>query len=134
MVEDDDIDVMAVQRTFKKEKIANPLHIARDGVEALDFLRGTGGKPKLAKPYVILLDINMPRMDGHEFLCELRSDPEHKNAVVFVLTTSSAARDREAAYERHVAGYITKRDTADGFVSRVTRMLDGYWRVVQLPS
>lgn len=108
LVEDDAIDVMTVERMLRKQHIANPLFVARDGVEALEMLRGQGGRQPVPAPFLILLDLNMPRMNGLEFLTELRRDPQHQRATVFVLTTSDAPEDRLAAYEHRVAGYIVK--------------------------
>ena len=94
LVEDDSVDVMNVQRAFKKNNITNPLHIAFNGVEALNMLRGSNGRPKLnPKPRIILLDINMPKMNGLEFLRELRNDPELKTTTVLVMTTSNDDQD-----------------------------------------
>jgi CheY-like chemotaxis protein len=132
LVDDDDVDVMAVKRAFRKAKIANPLFVARDGVEALAMLRGEDGHDPVPRPYIIILDLNMPRMDGLEFLTEIRADPEHRGAVVFVLTTSKADEDRAASYDKNVAGYIVKSDVGEGFLN-VTSLLDSYWRVVLLP-
>lgn len=133
LVDDDDVDVMAVKRAFRKAKIANPLLVARDGLEALAMLRGEDGHEAVPRPYIIILDLNMPRMDGFEFLGELRKDPKHHDAVVFVLTTSQADEDRAASYDMNVAGYIVKSDVGEGFLS-VTELLDSYWRVVLLPQ
>ena len=108
LVEDDAIDVMTVERMLRKQHIANPLFVARDGVEALEMLRGEGGRRPVPSPFLILLDLNMPRMGGLEFLTELRRDPQLQRATVFVLTTSDAPEDRLAAYEHRVAGYIVK--------------------------
>src|ERR1700685_2147108 len=89
LVEDDDIDIMSMKRSFKKNNIQNPLFIANDGVEALDMLRGTNGVEKIVPtPKIIITDINMPKMNGHEFLKELRADKELRAISVFVLTTS----------------------------------------------
>ena len=132
LVEDDEVDVMAVRRAFRERKIANPLRVARDGVEALSILRGTDGESPIARPYMILLDLNMPRMNGIEFLEELRADPDHHSAIVMVLTTSDEDRDRMAAYDQHVAGYIIKSDIGGGFTALVD-MLDHYWKVVEFP-
>ncbi|MCA9624188.1 MAG: response regulator [Myxococcales bacterium] len=133
LVDDDDVDVMAVKRAFRKAKIANPLHVARDGLEGLAMLRGEDGHDTIPRPYIIILDLNMPRMDGLEFLTELRNDPQHHDAVVFVLTTSKADEDRAASYDKNVAGYIVKSDVGEGFLN-VTSLLDSYWRVVLLPT
>ncbi len=113
LVEDDAIDVMTVERMLRKQRVANPLFVAHDGVEALEMLRGEGGREHVPSPYMILLDLNMPRMGGLEFLDKLRADPEHEKAVVFVLTTSDAPEDRAAAYEHRVAGYIVKDRMGD---------------------
>lgn len=130
LVEDDDVDVMAVERAFKRLKIGNSIIRAHDGLEALELLRAT---PRtVTAPYIILLDINMPRMNGLEMLAELRLDQALSNAVVFVLTTSKDDEDKMLAYRQHVAGYIVKSEVGDGFL-RVIEMLDHYWRVVELP-
>lgn len=132
LVEDDEVDVMTVKRGFRNLRIANPLHVARDGVEGLEHLRGEGGRDAIQRPYLILLDLNMPRMSGIEFLQELRKDPEHRDAIVFVLTTSRRDEDRVAAYDNHVAGYVIKSDISNGF-SKAIEMIDRYWRVVEFP-
>jgi CheY-like chemotaxis protein len=131
LVEDDDVDVMAVRRAFRDQKIVNPITVAKDGLEALDILRGNG-RPSLERPFLILLDLNMPRMNGIELLGELRADPQLKHAIVFVLTTSKADEDKAAAYDKNIAGYIVKADVGQGFV-HVVGMLDRYWRVVEMP-
>ena len=131
LVEDDSVDVMNVQRGFKKLKIVNPIVVARDGQEALEMLREAG---KIPRPCLVLLDLNMPRMGGLEFLEHIRNDPRLASLVVFVLTTSKADEDKTAAYRKNVAGYILKTaDVASGFLS-VVSMLDHYWRVVELPK
>jgi CheY-like chemotaxis protein len=133
LVEDDDIDIEAVRRAFHEKKILNPMRIARDGVEALEILRGQNGQEPISTPYMILLDINMPRMNGFEFLDVIRSDPKLKKAVVFVLTTSDDDQDMMRAYERNVAGYIVKSEAGSGFLDAVA-LFDHYWRVVELPK
>ena len=132
LVEDDEVDVMHLQRSFKKLKIANPMMVANDGIEALEILRGENGQTQPDQPYIILLDLNMPRMSGLEFLTEVRDDPALKNSVVFVLTTSNDDRDKTKAYDNHVAGYIVKSEAGVSFLEAL-EMLDRYWRVVELP-
>jgi len=132
LVEDDEVDVMAVKRALKDLKIANPLFCAVDGVDGLEMLRGTNGKKKLPRPYIVLLDLNMPRMGGLEFLDELRADPELQSSIVFVMTTSMAEEDRFRAYDKNIAGYVLKSTPAHSFIEAVT-MLEHYWRVVELP-
>jgi CheY-like chemotaxis protein len=129
VVDDDDVDVMGVARALKKLKILNPIVRARDGVEALELLRTPGA---VERPYLILLDLNMPRMNGIEMLAALRADSALSSAVVFVLTTSEDDRDKLAAYAQNIAGYIVKKQVGDGF-TQVMEMLDHYWRVVELP-
>jgi CheY-like chemotaxis protein len=132
LIEDDDIDAEAIQRAFKKQKIANPITRAVDGVEALELLRGEDKERTLNSPYIILLDINMPRMNGHEFLKELRADKALHGCVVFVLTTSDADRDVDQAYSQNVAGYIIKSRAGADFVN-LTGLIDHYWRYIELP-
>lgn len=132
LVEDDEVDVKVIERTLRALQICNPLLVARDGREALEHLRGENGREKLASPFLILLDLNMPRMNGLEFLAELRSDPELNRSVVFVFTTSEDERDRLSAYEKHVAGYIVKSNAADSFMDAM-KLIDHYCRVIALP-
>lgn len=133
IVDDDDVDQMAIQRAFKKQRIVNPLFSARDGIEALEMLRGENNHNAVPKPYIILLDLKMPRMTGLEFLEALRKDPNHKHAVVFVLTTSKDEQDRLCAYDKHVAGYIVKSNVSADFLELIG-LLNYYWAVVELPD
>lgn len=130
LVDDDDVDHMAVQRAMKSLRLLNPLVRARDGLEALDIL---SDKSKLNGPYFILLDLNMPRMNGLEFLASLRNNQALSHSVVFILTTSRSDEDKMSAYAHHVAGYMVKTEMKDGFLS-IVNMLEGYWRIVELPS
>ena len=130
LVDDDDVDYMAVQRAMRQLRLLNPLVRARDGIEALTILTSLY---TIKGPYLILLDLNMPRMNGFEFLERIRSDPSLSSSVVFMLTTSSTDEDRMKAYSHHVAGYMVKTDMKDGF-NNIFNMLEGYWRIVELPS
>jgi len=132
LVDDDEVDRTVVKRAFRRLKIANPVREATDGVEALAILRGTAGHTKLRSPYLILLDLRMPKMDGLEFLAELRRDTELDTSVVFVLTTSKADEDKTAAYKKQVAGYIVKSNFGEDFM-RVVQMIDHFWRVIVFP-
>jgi CheY-like chemotaxis protein len=132
LVEDDTIDVIALKRALQQRKLTNPLTVARDGVEALEILRGGPDRPPLPRPYMILLDLSLPRMNGIEFLETLRADPALQDAIVFMLTTSRADEDRSAAYRLNVAGYMVKSDLSAGLL-RVVTMLESYWRVVEFP-
>ncbi|WP_430742026.1 response regulator [Shewanella mangrovi] len=129
IIDDDDVDFMAVQRCVQQLRLLNPIIRARDGVEALQMLQ----QQQVTAPYLILLDLNMPRMNGLEFLEQIRHDPVLSTAVVFVLTTSSADEDKVAAYRHHVAGYIVKHSPQNGFLN-LFDMLEHYWRIVELPS
>lgn len=131
-VEDDDICLMGLNRAFKAAKIAHSVSFAHDGIEALEMLRGTNGRPRLPRPCLILLDLNLPRMDGTEFLKELRSDEELKRSIVFIMTTSDADEDKMKAYDLGVAGYILK-SSANSF-SEATALLHAYCRVVEFPA
>lgn len=128
LVEDDEVDVMGIQRAFEKLRIANPITVKYNGLEALEFLRNG----LIRTPYLILLDLNMPRMNGIEFLTELRQDPALHNAIVFVLTTSKDQEDRLAAYNLNVAGYIVKSNIGRDFM-KLVHMLDHYWRLIEFP-
>lgn len=132
-VEDDDLCLMGLKRAFRAAKIANPISVAHDGVEALEMLRGTNGRTRLPRPFIILLDLNMPRMDGVEFLGELRKDDELRKSVVFIMTTSGADEDKVRAYNLGVAGYILKTNPANAFLE-ATALLDVFWRVVEFPG
>jgi CheY-like chemotaxis protein len=132
LVEDDTVDVMGLRRAFQQLKITNPLTVARDGIEALEILRGGSDRAPLPRPYLILLDLNLPRMNGIEFLHALRADAALRDAIAFVLTTSRVDEDRMAAYQLNVAGYIVKSDLGNE-VLRAVRLLKHYWQVVEFP-
>lgn len=132
LVEDDEVDVEAIIRGFKSQHIANPFTVVPDGIEALKMLRGEDGRERLPQPYMILLDINMPRMNGIEFLQALRRDPELKQSIVFVLTTSDRDEDIMAAYDEQIAGYLLKARAGKDFVDLIS-LLNAYWRIVEFP-
>ncbi len=128
LVDDDDIDVMNVQRAFQKSHFSNPVHVANNGLEALERLRGGSVGPRR----LVLLDLNMPRMNGIEFLRELRSDEQLRSTSVVVLTTSNEERDKVEAYKLNVAGYLLKPVTFASFVD-VMAALNKYWTLVEMP-
>ena len=134
LVEDDALDVMNVQRAFKKNNVLNPLFVAGNGLEALDMLRGIDGKaPEVPLDRrIILLDLNMPRMNGIEFLRELRGDPLLNLIPVIVLTTSGEDRDKVEAFQLNVAGYILKPVTLAHFIE-TTATLNKYWTLSEIP-
>jgi CheY-like chemotaxis protein len=129
LVEDDQIDQMNVKRAFERNKISNPLYIAENGLEALEMLRD-GRVPGDRR--LILLDLNMPKMNGIEFLRNLRADPELGHTPVVVLTTSNDEQDKVNAYDFNVAGYLLKPVTFTNFVE-LTAALNKYWTLVEMP-
>lgn len=132
LVEDDDIDAEAVQRAFEQKNIRNPLHLARDGIEALEMLRGEANG-EVPEPRLLLVDLNMPRMDGIEFLQNLRDDAQLRHNIAFVLTTSRHEQDMVNAYNLNVAGYLVKPNRVDEFHS-IIDMLERYWQTVEFPT
>lgn len=132
VVEDDFVDAEGIRRSLRKSNSKHIVEFAANGVEALNRLKGTPGNSPLQRPFVILLDLNMPLMDGHTFLNCLRNDPALSDSIVIVLTTSSSDRDRQMAYARNVAAYILKSDVGANH-SNVIRLLDCYDEFVQMP-
>ncbi|BAU64684.1 response regulator [Stanieria sp. NIES-3757] len=134
LIEDDQVDVMNVRRAFKKNHIANPLYVAQNGLEALDMLRSHDNQPPVVPKTrrLILLDLNMPKMNGLEFLHKLREDPELKPTPVIVMTTSDEDKDRIEAYNLNVAGYIVKPVTFGNF-AEVMSTLNKYWTLCEMP-
>jgi CheY-like chemotaxis protein len=126
LVEDDEVDVMNVERSFKKNKIRHHLRHAADGIKALEMLREDSAK----LPQIILLDINMPRMSGLEFLKVLRADPRLKSITVFIMSTSSDSFDKETAYQYNVAGYIVKPLSAEKFNQSIAKMA-AFWDICE---
>ena len=123
LVEDDRVDIMTVQRALKKIDVSNPLYVARTGVEALAMLRGDGVPAIEPVPSLILLDLNLPKMGGVEFLKELRADPALRSLHVIVLTSSNEPRDRAAAFEYEVDDYIVKPHSFDEFSNAMSIIL-----------
>lgn len=132
LVEDDEVDVMNVKRAFQKNNITRPLYMASDGLEALWLLRSSHPPMIPRERRLILLDLNMPKMNGIEFLRELRADPELKPIPVIILTTSNEDKDKVEAYNLNVAGYILKPVTFASFVEAVSA-LSKYWALSEIP-
>ena len=140
LVEDDDVAAEGIQRSLNRCDLDCPVVHAEDGLEALRVLRGEHPEealgiledPDQPQPCIILLDLNMPRMNGLEFLREVRADDELRRTVVFVLTTSDSDTDRHSAYAHNVAGYMVKSDVGPHF-SGLTDLLSDYRAVVVLP-
>ncbi len=129
LVDDDEVDVMTVRRAFQKANISNPVFVASNGVEALELLR-SGQIPPHRR--LVLLDLNMPKMNGIELLREIRKDSDLKMITVVVLTTSNEDRDRVEAFELNVAGYLLKPVTFNTFAEVMTTM-NKYWTLMELP-
>lgn len=129
LVDDDEVDVMNVKRAFAKANITNPVFVATNGLEALEQLRD-GTVPRGKR--LVLLDLNMPKMNGIEFLKALRADPELLPTCVVVLTTSNEDKDKVAAYNLNVAGYLLKPVTFLNFVDTMAT-LNKYWTLVEMP-
>ena len=133
LVEDNPADVRLTQEALREGKVKNSLNVARDGTEALAFLRRQGPHASAPRPDLILLDLNLPKKDGREVLAEIKSDDELKTIPVVVLTTSSAELDILKSYSLHANCYITKPVDLEQFVS-VVKAIDDFWlTVVRLP-
>lgn len=127
LVDDNDMDVDLTLRAFKRANLSNPVEVARDGEEALAWIpRWEAGEPK---PVVILLDINMPRVDGHEVLRQLKAHPELRVIPVVMLTTSAVSPDIRTAYMNGANSYIVKPVDFDKF-TQVTTQIELYWAVL----
>ncbi|HSM80554.1 MAG TPA: response regulator [Nodosilinea sp.] len=134
LVEDDEVDVMNVQRAFKRNRINHPLYVAHNGLDALTMLRGNDRQLPQVPSHrrLVLLDINMPKMNGLEFLQALRQDESLRSTPVVVLTTSDADQDRLEAYRLNVAGYILK-PVAFATFAEVMADLNRYWALCEIP-
>ncbi len=134
LVEDDDVDTENVIRALKKNRITNPLYTVTNGEEALAFLRNEGkyvDPAQFPKPGIILLDLNMPVMNGIEFLRIVKADDDLKSIPVVVLTTSQEESDRVESFQLSVAGYIIKPVEFDQFVNAI-KTIDIYWTLSKL--
>jgi CheY-like chemotaxis protein len=129
LIEDDNVDVMTVERVFRDLKIANQLVSTSNGEQALEYLRTNGNK----KPCVILLDLNMPKMNGTEFLKIVKKDESLKKIPVVVLTTSSQQQDVVESFKLGAAGYMVKSVDYGKFVETI-RTINLYWTLSELPS
>ena len=132
MVDDDELDVELFKRSLKAQRIANPMSCCNNGEDALEFLKARNAS-KNRTPLIVLMDINMPRMNGIECIRKIREDQDLKKTVIFVMTTSEDDRDVLESYKLNVAGYLVKGKLGESFIDGIT-MLDQYWRVVELPT
>lgn len=129
LVEDDLVDIMTIKRAFKDNKITNPIHVCKNGLEALEFLQKSSNR----RPSIILLDINMPKMNGIEFLEVIKKDEDLKSIPVVVLTTSKAEQDKMESFNLGVAGYMIKPVDYLQFVETV-KTIHLYWTLSELPE
>jgi CheY-like chemotaxis protein len=134
LVEDNPADVRLTQEALREGKVRNNLHVARDGVEAVEFLKRRGKYAGAPRPDLVLLDLNLPKKDGREVLAEVKDDAELKTIPIVVLTTSSAEIDILRSYSLHANCYITKPVDLEQFV-QVVKSIDDFWlTVVKLPK
>jgi CheY-like chemotaxis protein len=129
LVEDDDVDAMTVEHVLKDLKVTNHVFRSNNGEEALDYLRNESNQ----KPCFILLDLNMPKMNGIEFLKAIKSDEELKNIPVIVLTTSDEQQDIVESFNLHAAGYMLKSVDYKEFADTI-KAIDIYWTLSKLPN
>ena len=133
LVEDNPGDYRLTQEALREGKVYNNLHWAKDGVEALEFLRQQGKYERVPRPDIILLDLNLPKKDGREVLAEIKGDADLRRIPVVVLTTSNAESDILQSYDLHANCYITKPVDVDAFFG-VVRSIDSFWlTIVRLP-
>jgi CheY-like chemotaxis protein len=133
LVEDDEGDVLMTREAFEFYKIRNPLHVVTDGEQALQFLRRTGPFAEAPRPGLILLDVNLPRLNGLEVLAELKQDPELLPIPVVMLTTSKAEEDILRSYKLHANAYVSKPVDFENFVVAIRQIDDFFLTLVQLP-
>lgn len=133
LVEDNPGDVRLTQEALRDARVTNELYTAKDGVEAIAFLQRSAPYEKAPRPDLILLDLNLPRKDGHEVLAEIKSDPELARIPTVVLTTSQDERDVISAYDLHANCYIVKPVDLEQFMQVVRSIEDFWFEIVRLP-
>lgn len=132
VVDDDDVAIEGVLRSFKRHKVPCTTITANDGHEALEILRGEHPDKRIEQPLIVLLDLNMPGMDGFQFLQALRGDEKLKRTVVFVLSTSAREQDKARAYNEQVAGYMVKAAVGPQF-AQLAKFIEKYTATQKLP-
>jgi chemotaxis family two-component system response regulator Rcp1 len=133
LVEDNPGDVRLTQEALRGAKVANDLQVVGDGEAAIEYLRRRGRYVDAPRPDIVLLDLNLPRLDGREVLMDIKSDPDLAKIPIIILTSSTAERDIHSAYELHANCYISKPVDFTEFIEAV-RSLEGFWlRIVRLP-
>ncbi|HSP03045.1 MAG TPA: response regulator [Acidimicrobiales bacterium] len=134
LVEDSAADVRLTQEALKDAKILNELHVARDGVEAMEFLQRSGDRAGAPRPDIVILDLNLPRKDGKEVLAEMKGDPDLRSIPVAVLTTSDAEIDVLESYDLGANCFLTKPVDLDQFI-KVVQAVEEFWLgMVRLPE
>lgn len=133
LVEDDPGDIVIAEEALRAGKVASTLHVVNDGVQALQFLRREGEHASAPKPDLILLDLNLPRMGGHEVLEHVKSDPELRRIPIVVLTTSSAGEDIVRSYDLYANAYVSKPVDFDDFADVVKQIDEFFASVAKLP-
>ena len=134
LVEDNPGDVRLTVEALRGAKVANQLHVVGDGEEAIEFLRREGRHTDAPRPDIVLLDLNLPRLDGRDVLADIKADPDLAKIPIIVLTSSTAERDIQQAYELHANCYISKPVDFTEFIHAV-RSLEGFWlKIVRLPQ
>jgi chemotaxis family two-component system response regulator Rcp1 len=134
LVEDNPADVRLTMEALKENHASNRLSVARDGVEALAFLRRTGSYAGAPRPELVLLDLNLPGKDGLEVLAEMKEDPELKSIPVVVLTTSDNPKDIVKSYQLHANSYITKSLRLEQFIKDMEAVVDFWLDAARLPA
>jgi two-component system, chemotaxis family, response regulator Rcp1 len=133
LVEDNPGDVRLTREALHEGKVLNELHVAGDGVEALAFLRHEGKNVNSIHPDIILLDLNLPKMDGRELLAEIKMDPALRRIPVVILSTSKAEEDITRTYDLHANCYITKPVDLEQFITVIKSIEDFWFTIVKLP-
>jgi CheY-like chemotaxis protein len=133
LIEDSPADILLTREAFEQNKILNTLHVAEDGVQAMDFLHKRGDYASVPRPDLILLDLNLPRKNGREVLAEIKADPELRKIPIVVLTTSSADEDILKAYDLNANCYVVKPVGFDNFMQAVQSIRHFWFSVVTLP-
>jgi chemotaxis family two-component system response regulator Rcp1 len=134
LVEDDPGDVLIAREAMAAGQLSTHLDVVNDGVEAMEFLRGKGNYSNAKRPDLILLDLNLPRMSGHEVLAEVKADPLLRRIPVVVLSTSTALADINRSYDLHASVYVAKPVDFDAFTDVVKQIDDFFGTVAQLPA
>ncbi|MBW7957565.1 MAG: response regulator [Deltaproteobacteria bacterium] len=134
MVEDNPYDIRLTIEAFREAKVSNKMHLAADGEEAIEFLRRKGKHRNAPRPDLILLDLNLPKMNGMEVLSEIKADPDTRRIPVVVLTSSADDNDVSAAYGLHTNAYITKTADVDRFITIAKAVEDFWFSIVKLPQ